>query len=265
MSTNQADAAESRDPIDVAPSSEPALLSGDSGVDNDAWSAILYTSMGLDPREAGVTSAILKAVARDIVEGRLELGQEVNSVELARRFGTSRTPVREALLRLEAGGLVTVPPRQRPSVWGPTLTQARHIYELRAHLDSLVSELVVRGATHAQLARLAHWQRLREDDGARGDATSYFWHNVAGRNEEASIAGNGELERVITQLGLRALVLRHISLSIPGRISESALLHRRLLEAYQTRDEHSAATLSRLITMEGYRAIARLGVLPTDG
>jgi DNA-binding GntR family transcriptional regulator len=268
MSTNQADEAESGDPIDVAASSEGALLSGDSGVGDsgvvhDAWSAILYTSMGLDPREAGVTSTILKAVARDIVEGRIGLGQEVNSVELARRFGTSRTPVREALLRLEAGGLVTVPPRQRPSVWNPTATQARHIYELRAHLDALVSELVVRGATHAQLARLAYWQRLREDDGTRGDATSYFWHNVAGRNEEASIAGNGELERVITQLGLRALVLRHISLSIPGRISESALLHRRLLEAYQTRDEHSAATLSRLITMEGYRAISRLGVLPT--
>jgi DNA-binding GntR family transcriptional regulator len=228
------------------------------------WDAIFVTSLGLDPRERGVTGEIVKVLAREIVEGRLGLGQEVNSVDLARRFGTSRTPVREALLRLQAKGLVTVPPRQRPSVWEPTLLEVRHIYELRAHLDALVSELVVKGASDSQLARLSYWQELREQDSSRNDATSYFWHNVAGRNEEASIAGNGELERFIHQLGLRALVLRHISLSIPGRVAESSLLHRQLLDAYLARDPRDAATLSRLITMEGYRAIAKLGVLPSD-
>lgn len=229
-----------------------------------AWDDIFLATVGLDPRERGVTGDILKMLAGDIIEGRLGLGQEINSVELARRFGTSRTPVREALLRLQATGLVTIPPRQRPTIWEPTLREVRHIYELRAHLDALVSELVVKGASDEELERLSHWQRLREDDSSRNDATSYFWHNVAGRNEEARIAGNGELERVIQQLGLRALVLRHISLSIPGRISESALLHRQLLDAYSGRDPRDAATLSRLITMEGYRAIAKLGVFPSS-
>jgi DNA-binding GntR family transcriptional regulator len=242
----------------------PARVSCLIVTETDPWNGIFFTSLGLDPREKGVTSEILLTLAREIVEGRLGLGQEVNSVELARRFGTSRTPVREALLRLQAGGLVTVPPRQRPSVWKPTLTQALHIYELRAHLDALVSELVVKGATDAQLARLEYWQAMREEDSGRDDSQSYFWHNVAGRNEEASIAGNGELERVIRQLGLRSLVLRHVSLSIPGRIGESAVLHKELLSAYQARDEREAGALSRLITMQGYRAIARLGLLPTD-
>lgn len=247
------------------PVSEDTRTGDEIGSESDARNAIFYTTMGLAPGESGVTSTILKVLAREIVEGRLGLGQEVNSVDLARRFGTSRTPVREALLRLEAGGLVTIPPRLRPSVWSPTLRQARHIYELRAHLDALVSELVVKRASDAQLARLAHWQRLREDDSARGDAVSYFWHNVAGRNEEASIAGNGELERVIMQLGLRALVLRHISLSTTGRVSQSAALHGQLLEAYRARNVTEAATLSRRITVEGYHAIALLGVLPADG
>jgi DNA-binding GntR family transcriptional regulator len=251
-------------PAGGGPPGDSGLLAGGFDADNDGWSPIFYASMGLDPGEKGVTNAILKVLARDIVEGNLHLGQEVNSVEIARRFSTSRTPAREALLRLQAGGLVTVPPRQRPHVWEPTVTQARHIYELRAHLDALVSELVVKGATDAQLARLSYWQELREADAERGDAVSYFWHNVAGRNEEAAIAGNGELERTIRQLGLRALVLRHISLSLPGRIQQSAVLHRQLLDAYQARDDRDAATLSRLITMEGYRSIARQGVLPPE-
>lgn len=229
-----------------------------------SWDDIFLTTVGLDPRERGVTADILKMLAGDVIEGRLGFGQEINSVDLARRFGTSRTPVREALLRLQATGLVTIPPRQRPTIWEPTLREVRHIYEVRAHLDALVSELVVKGVSDEELEHLAYWQDLRDEDSARNDATAYFWHNVAGRNEEARIAGNGELERIIQQLGLRALVLRHVSLSIPGRISESALLHRQLLDAYTARDPRDAATLSRLITMEGYRAIAKLGVLPDN-
>lgn len=113
--------------------------------------------------------------------------------------------------------------------------------------------------------RLSYWQELRDADSSRNDTTSYFWHNVAARNEEATIAGNGELERIVHQLGLRALVLRHISLFIPGRLAESALLHRQLLQAYFARDLRDAATLSRLITMEGYRSIANLHILTPDG
>lgn len=238
-------------------------ISGTPSLGPSSWSSILYATMGLDSHDGDVSISILKTVAQDIVEGRLGLGQEVNSVELARRFGTSRTPVREALLRLEAGGLVTVPARQRPSVWRPTLAQAHEIYELRAGLDAMVGELVAKRATEDDIARLWHWQNLREEDCARGDSLSYFWHNVAGRNDEARIAGNAELERVITQLGLRVLVLRRISLSTPSRMAESVAMYRRLVQAYEDRDERSAATVARLITMDCYRAVERLAVLPT--
>ena len=92
---------------------------------------------------------IFDETAIAIVEGRLQPGQTLNSVELAERFATSRTPVREALVELERQGAVIVAPHQRPRVAQPTLTQLRDIYELRASLFTLVSELIVDNVSEA--------------------------------------------------------------------------------------------------------------------
>ena len=71
----------------------------------------------------------------------------MNSAELARRFSTSRTPVREALLLLERESLVIVPPRRRPYVSPVDMAQVREVYEIRASLYALVSELLVARAS----------------------------------------------------------------------------------------------------------------------
>ena len=55
-------------------------------------------------------------VGAEILEGIRAPGEDLNSVDLSRRYDTSRTPVREALMLLEKEGLIEVPPRRRPSV-----------------------------------------------------------------------------------------------------------------------------------------------------
>jgi DNA-binding GntR family transcriptional regulator len=219
-------------------------------------------------RDAGsrepLAQAIFDELAMDIVEGRLRPGDTLNSVDLARRFGTSRTPPREALAELERHGVVVVPPRRRPYVAYATLKQVRDVYEVRASLYALVSELIVDHCPADRIAELDAWQKALEEDVASADPGSYFWHNVGFRFIEAGLSGNADLDRMIKSLGLRTLQFRHMSLSQPGQIQRSVADHQRLLRAYAERDKLAAVAITRALVMGGFRAIERFGLVADE-
>lgn len=220
---------------------------------------LLFTALRGVEGSSSLAFTIFQEIAVGIVEGRLPPGHEVNSAELARRFSTSRTPVREALLLLERESLVIIPPRRRPYVSPVDMAQVREIYEIRASLYALVSELLVARASDEEIAGLRRWQGLLSADAAAGDVDAYFWHNVGFRNAEASLAKNGELQRRLSSLGLQMHRFRHLSLSLPGRLLHSVADHERLVNAYADRDAGLAAAVSRSLVMRGYRAIERSG------
>jgi DNA-binding GntR family transcriptional regulator len=236
---------------------EPAIAT------SDRRAMMLLSIRDMADREP-LAQEIFDEVAIDIVEGRLGPGDSLNSVDLARRFGTSRTPVREALAELERHGVVAVPPRRRPYVVHATLKQVHDMYVLRANLFSLVSELIVDNCPTERLAELWKWQQALEDDAARDAVDDYFWHNVGFRLVEVGLSGNGELQRTLHTLGLRTLQFRHLSLSQPGRIQRSVADHRRLLTAYEERDKNAATGMTRALIMGGYRAIERSGLVGAD-
>ncbi len=214
--------------------------------------------MLLDGRtDVSLVDRIVEDLARRIIDGSLPPGADVNSVELARRFSTSRTPIREALLTLQREGLVDIPARRRPQVAPVTLAQARELYEIRASLHALVSELIVAGSP--DLSVLASWQARLREDAAAGDVDAYFWHNVSFRQAEAEAAGNRQLTRLLGSLGLRTLQLRHVSLSLPGRLARSVADHERLLAAYADGDAELAVALTRSIIMTGLHSIEASG------
>ncbi|GAA3439171.1 GntR family transcriptional regulator [Kutzneria kofuensis] len=222
---------------------------------------LLFTALGGVEGGSSLAFTIFQEIAVGIVEGRLPPGHEVNSAELARRFSTSRTPVREALLLLERESLVIIPPRRRPYVSPVHMAQVREVYEIRASLYALVSELLVARATDEEIDGLRAWQGLLAADAEAGDVDAYFWHNVGFRNAESSLARNGELQRRLGSLGLQMHRFRHLSLSLPGRLLHSVADHERLVNAYADRDADLAAAVSRSLVMRGYRAIERSGLV----
>jgi DNA-binding GntR family transcriptional regulator len=204
---------------------------------------------------ASLARQIFDETAIAIIEGRLRPGQMVNSVDLAKCFATSRTPVREALVELERHGAVVVAPHQRPRVAQANLTQLRDIYELRASLFTLVSELIVDHCPAGRLAELWTWQAALEDDAARGNVDDYFWHHAGFRLVESQLTGNEELQRLISAMALRAMQVTHQSFSLPNRLEQSVADHRRLLRAYEEGDKDTAIAVNRLMIMTGYRAL----------
>src|SRR5829696_1672199 len=100
---------------------------------------------------------IADSLREDILRGTIPPGQPLRQEELARRFGVSRLPVRDALLRLEAEGLVVVFPNRGAFVVSLSAAEVREIYDLRVLLEGDVLERAVpRVAT-------ADWRRI---DGA---------------------------------------------------------------------------------------------------
>ncbi|HEY0807115.1 MAG TPA: GntR family transcriptional regulator [Pseudonocardiaceae bacterium] len=222
-------------------------------------SAILGRMLGADGPDGSLVDRIVDDLATRIIDGRLPPGADVNSVELARRYGSSRTPVREALLRLQREGLVDIPARRRPRVALVTLAQVRETYEVRACLHGMVSELIVRDTGDDGLAVLRSLQDRLRMDAERADVDAYFWRNVEFRQAEAEVSGNRQLARMLASLGLRTLQLRRLSLSFQGRLAQSVADHERLLNAYAGRDAPLAVAITKSIIMGGYRAIEASG------
>lgn len=215
-------------------------------------------------RRDSLVGKIAEWTGSAIIEGRLRPGDDLNSVALSNRFQSSRTPVREALMILEKEGLVTIPPRRRPHVAHVSLREVREIYQVRAHLYMLVSELIVAQAPDEALGALRAQQVLLEEAASADDMDSYFWRNLSFRATEAEICGNAQLRRLLDSLGLRTLQARHQSLTHPGRMEQSARDHARLIQAYEERDAPLAIALTRTLVLGGLAAIEATGWAATQ-
>lgn len=207
----------------------------------------------------GLAQAIADEIGRAIAEWRLQPGDELSSLALAKRFRTSRTPIREALVKLEQDGLVEVPPRRRARVAVISLDEVRGIYEVRAALNALLGELLARAPTAELIAglreRLEAMRHALESD----DVDAYLWANVDFHRYAAESCGNRMLHRLTTSIGYRVLQFRRLSLSRPHRLQQSYHDHVRLVEAIEQRDQVLAAALWRNIMLAGIAAIEESG------
>ncbi len=198
-----------------------------------------------------LVSRIAREIAAEIIEGIRQPGNDLNSVELARQYRTSRTPIREALMLLEKEGMVDIPPRRRPRVAGLTIKEIRDIYRVRANLMELIAQDIARGASAAEIDALLAMIRAMRSAVKAGDVRAFFWANVDFHELNTELGGNRIVKKIINSLLLRTLRLRLIGLSQPGRMQKSFVEHERLCRAYADRDANLAAALIRTNHING--------------
>jgi DNA-binding GntR family transcriptional regulator len=215
----------------------------------------LVRLLKLNERREPAVVQVATWVGLGIIEGRLVPGEDLNSVELAHRFNSSRTPVREALMLLEQEGLVEIRARRRPRVAAFTLDRVREIYFVRQHLLSLVGSLVAKYASDDDLVSLRARLATMEDNARDGDVESYFWGHVALQEQMTEIARNETLKAILDSLALRTLILRHASLAQPGRLAASVADQLRIFEAIENRDGELASLLLSRATVAALGAI----------
>jgi GntR family transcriptional regulator of gluconate operon len=128
-----------------------------------------------------------------IISRQLKPGEHLRELPLANRFGVSRVPVREALIRLEHEGLVRGEPRRGAFVVGMTLADIRELYEVRAILEVRGARLAAEGAAPENLANL---RRITQDfrvEAERGDSESLAGVDIAFHREVMTAAHHRRL------------------------------------------------------------------------
>jgi len=132
-------------------------------------------------RNASVAATEL--IRNAIIEGRLEPGQRLKEEELARELGISRTPVREALLMLQAEDLVVASPNRGATVRVHDANDLHELYELRALLEGFATRRAAERISKQEVELLRQscerFETLSPDDDLRGVVReNLFFHNT---------------------------------------------------------------------------------------
>jgi len=112
--------------------------------------------------EAGqaLVDELAAAIQARVLNGEIATGTRLRQETLAAEFGVSRTPVREALRKLQASGLVEVQPRRGALVRRPSARDVREAYEVRSELEGLAAEFAASRISDGELHRLREAQAL---------------------------------------------------------------------------------------------------------
>lgn len=216
----------------------------------------------LSERQRSAADVAYLVIREEIAAGRLRGGQPVREEQIVRVAGVSRTPVREALRRLAAEGLVELEPRRgaRVARWEPE--EVDEIFSLRVDLESHAAALAAERAGADDVAKLALLcEEMREAvDGFLADPcaglTAVTDTNNRFHARILELAGNRRLSSVIEQVVQRALVERTFHGYEPAQLRRSCRHHEEVVEAIAAGDPEWARAIMRTHILAG-RAVAR--------
>jgi DNA-binding GntR family transcriptional regulator len=139
--------------------------------------------MSVDTRPALTKSAYAyQELRRRILAGELSQGQSISQEQLAVELGVSTTPLREALRRLDAEGLVTIDAHRDARITELTAEEARSLYEVREQLDPLAARLAATRRQDADVAAIETTLKGLEPLSASADFESLLAHRAFHRS-----------------------------------------------------------------------------------
>ncbi|SME90150.1 DNA-binding transcriptional regulator, GntR family [Tistlia consotensis] len=194
--------------------------------------------------EKSLSAQIAQRLEDEILSGERSLGERLDERELASHFDASRTPVREALQRLAASGLVVMNGRQGAHVARLTLIQLLDAFKVVAELEALAAEQAARRIAPAQIAELEAHEAACEAACAEGDVERFYAANLRFHQGIVEVCGNWMLKEQLHSAKLLAPYRRYIT-SQPGRMSSSLVEHDAILERIRSGDSRGAAEQMR--------------------
>lgn len=185
-----------------------------------------------------------RALKALILTNQLPAGSQLLEQEAALRLGMSRTPVREAMIRLEKDGVVELRPRHGMRVLPVSADDMREIYEVLTSLESTAAELVARrGVSEAELSQLQ--QAVSDMDAALAADDLEGWAAADQRFHSllVELTRNQRLQQIVTQLGEQAHRARMLTLRLRPKPVGSNRDHAMLVAAIAARDPDKAGSI----------------------
>jgi len=201
-----------------------------------------------------MTDAVYEQLKAAIVELRIPPGAPLREAEIAQGLSVSKTPVREALGRLEQDGLVTLNSFRSATVTDYTARDLQEIYELREIIEVAAARAAAESMSEkglADLGRIAsECVRLNAQGGAGGGGSA------GGATELVQLISefdtvlyeevtNRRIRAILENLAAHLARIGRLTTEIPGRIDASVREHAQIYEAIERRDPETASRFMR--------------------
>ena len=198
------------------------------------------------PDGLSMVDAAYKEMHRRILDNVWAPGHQALEQEIALQLGMSRTPVREALIRLENEGLVEVIPRRGMRVLPVSPTDMREIYEILGALESLAAEmLAARKPSDAELEPLIVATRAMEKALDADDLDAWAKADESFHEQLVTMAGNKLLAESVFSHWDRAHRARRFTLRLRPKPVNSTQEHMALVERLREGNAAGAAAVNR--------------------
>lgn len=179
-----------------------------------------------------------------IISGHLKPGERMMEVQLAEEMGVSRTPVREAIRKLELEGFAVMIPRKGAYVAGISLKDIADVFEIRAALEALAAGLAAERITDEELEKMerAFVSANNTVDGSNID--TLVKDDTGFHNAIYQASRNTRLVQIINNLQEQIQRFRTASLAMPGRMKVAIDEHKKIVEAIAERNVGLAQSLA---------------------
>ncbi|MEN6412164.1 MAG: GntR family transcriptional regulator [Veillonellales bacterium] len=187
---------------------------------------------------------VCETLREAIVNGVLKPGERLMEIQLAEELGVSRTPVREAIRKLELEGFVIMIPRRGTYVADLSIKDVNEVFEVRTSLDVLAAGLAAERITDEELEQM---ERLLVQIGEyieQGDMDKIVEADSQFHDILYQASRNDRLVGIINNLREQLTRFRSMSMSYPGRLKNTLEEHGRLVEAIAARDVELAQQLA---------------------
>lgn len=196
--------------------------------------------MRSNPRES-IAQRIESALMEEIAAGALAPGERLDETKLADRFGASRTPVREALSRLTAQGILVAADKRGVRVAQYTREQLAQIFEAMHEIEAVCARLAAQRLTLFSRAEITTAQQRCKDVASKGDFTEYLRANEAFHLAIYKATGNPYICELATDFRRRTGPFRAKKFATPEDLVASAESHDELLKSIFTEDSDTAS------------------------
>ncbi|KUO50719.1 MAG: GntR family transcriptional regulator [Desulfitibacter sp. BRH_c19] len=188
---------------------------------------------------------VLEALKDAIVNGQLKPGERLMEQQVAEELGVSRTPVREAIRKLEIEGFVIMIPRKGAYVSDISLKDIAQVFEVRAAMEALAAGLAAQRIVDEQVEQLE--RKLVEVKKAvdNSDLEGTIQYDTEFHEIIYSASRNDRLVQFLNNLREQIQRYRSASLASPGRLKDTLEEHKELVDAISARNVELAQRLAK--------------------
>lgn len=188
---------------------------------------------------------VCETLREAICDGILEPGERLMEIQIAEELGVSRTPVREAIRKLELEGYVIMLPRRGTYVANLSIKDINEVYEIRASIDALAAGLAAERITDDELEQMERMLVATVEAFDKGDMDRVVEYDTKFHDVLYCASRNARLVGIINNLREQLTRFRSISMAYPGRMKKTMEEHGRMVEAIAQRDVELAQQLAR--------------------